>query len=62
MNTANGIKCIMSLCKAIKVIKCVKKIEIVMIAGVMLLVGIGTLSDNKKEIGKLVKQFKKKVM
>lgn len=62
MNTAKNVKCITCLIKALGLVKCVKKIEMCVIVGAIILVGIGTLSDNRKEIGKIVKAVKKKVM
>ncbi len=62
METADCVKCIACLCKILKIVKCVKKAEICIIVTAMVLVGIGAACDNKKEIGKLVKKMKKKVM
>lgn len=62
MNTANSIKCIATLFKVAKLIKCVKKIEICVIVCVMILIGVATVADNKKGIEKTLKQLKKKVM
>lgn len=62
MNTAGCVKCITSLVKTLKIVKCVKKVEMCVIVGAIILISIGMLSDNKKEIGKIIKKMKKKVM
>ena len=61
MDIANSVKCITGLCKAVKIVKCVKKVEICLILSVAVIVGISTVKDNKKEIEKFFKQIKKKV-
>lgn len=62
MNMANSIKCITTLLKTLKVIKCVKKVEMCLIASVIALIIIGTLRDNRKDISKCLMKLKKKVM
>lgn len=62
MNMANSIKCITTLLKTLKVIKCVKKVEMCLIVSVIALIIIGTLRDNRKDISKCLMKLKKKVM
>lgn len=62
MNTANCVKCITTLLKTLKLVRCVKKVETGVIIGAIVLISIGLLSDNKKAISKTMKQLKKKVM
>lgn len=62
MNTADSIKCITTLLKTLKIVKCVKKVEMIVIIAAVILMGLGVFSDNKKAIVKMCKQMKKKVM
>lgn len=62
MNTADSIKCITTLLKTLKIVKCVKKVEMIVIIAAVILMGLGVVSDNKKAIAKMCKQMKKKVM
>lgn len=62
MNTADCVKCITTLLKTLKIVKCVKKVEMCVIIGVIILMSLGVISDNRKAISKTVKLLKKKVM
>lgn len=62
METLKCVKCITTLLKTLKIVKCVKKIEMCVIIGAIIIIGICTVSDNKKAISKTMKQLKKKVM
>ncbi|MGN1118591.1 MAG: hypothetical protein ACI4RU_08250 [Acutalibacteraceae bacterium] len=62
MNTADCVKCITTLVKTLKIVKCVKKVEMCVIIGVIILMSLGVISDNRKAIFKTVKLLKKKVM
>lgn len=62
MNTADCVKCITTLLKTLKIVKCVKKVEMCVIIGVIILMSLGVISDNRKAIFKTVKLLKKKVM
>ncbi|MGN0443579.1 MAG: hypothetical protein ACI4F5_03060 [Acutalibacteraceae bacterium] len=62
MNTADCVKCITTLVKTLKIVKCVKKAEMCVIIGGIILMSLGVISDNRKAISKTVKLLKKKVM
>ena len=62
MNTADCVKCITTLLKTQKIVKCVKKVEMCVIIGVIILMSLGVISDNRKAISKTVKLLKRKVM
>lgn len=62
MDIAKCVECIFCLLKTLKVMHIVKKIVTCSIIGVMVIIGIVSFADNKNEVKKIVRKFKKKVM
>lgn len=62
MDLAKNMKCIITLLKTLKIVTCVKKIEICVIIGVIVLMVISSVCGERKTIAKTIKQLKKKVM
>lgn len=62
MDIFSSFKCIACLLKTLKILHCVKKVLCGVIVAVMAGVAVMTLTQNKSEVKRMVKQIKKKVM